>query len=102
MHERDLYALYRRQREYVTKAATRLRHDANQDHMARRGTHPEYAYGLASILDTIVLGWTGLDEQLRERTLAAAEGILREPSGGAVGPLPAALGDGGVAEHERP
>ncbi|WP_181780939.1 hypothetical protein [Pseudonocardia pini] len=76
MHERDLYALHREQRDYVTAAARQLRHIAAQDDLARRGTHPEHAYGLASLLDLLALDWAARRPAVRERTLDVAEGIL--------------------------
>jgi hypothetical protein len=77
VHERDLYRLLCQQRDYVVAAARQLRHVAVQDEY--RGLHhPEHAYGLASVLDTLALSWTGLDDQLRERTLDVAEAILRD------------------------
>jgi hypothetical protein len=64
VHERDRYALLRAGQALIDRAAAQLRHQAVQDEYQGH-RYPEYAYGLASVLDTIALGLADLPDSLR-------------------------------------
>ena len=75
MHERDLYAALRADRELIDRAAAHLRHVAAQDEYRGR-RHPEFAYGLASVLDKIALGLTDLPPAIRTAVVDTARRLL--------------------------
>ena len=63
----------------VTAAAQKLRHEAIQDSYAGAGP-PDTAFGLASILDLLAVKWTDLDEHTRGATLDGVAPLGGPPS----------------------
>jgi hypothetical protein len=73
-YERRRYAALRADQQLITRAAAWLRHDAIQAGYA--GLHnPEYAFGLASILDLLARRAAD-DEVLREHAVRVCRTML--------------------------
>ena len=73
-YERRRFAALRADQEIVSRAAAWLRHDAIQT--GYQGlNHPEYAFGLASILDELALRLAD-DERLRAHTVRVCRTML--------------------------
>lgn len=76
-HERRRLAALRADRETVLAAAAALRHDAVQTHYAGVLPRPEYAFGMASILELLALRTADLDPDVRAHVVR----IAREMTG---------------------
>ena len=73
-YERRRHVALRADQETIGRAAAWLRHDAIQAGYAGL-THPEYAFGLASILDDIALR-SGEDDALRDHAVRVCRTML--------------------------
>ncbi|MFC5949367.1 hypothetical protein ACFQH9_13915 [Pseudonocardia lutea] len=73
-YERRRHAALRADQEIIGRAAAWLRHDAVHAQYAGL-THPEYAFGLASLLDEIALR-AGDDEHLRTHAVRVCRTML--------------------------
>lgn len=76
MHERDHHAALRAERDYVERATARFRHITIQDGYRGHG-FPEYAFGLASLVDVIAADWAARWPELQEKTLDWAADVHR-------------------------
>lgn len=73
-YERRRHAALRADQQLITRAAAWLRHDAIQAGYAGLH-HPEYAFGLASILDDIARR-AGEDDALRDHAVRVCRTML--------------------------
>ncbi|GAA4539092.1 hypothetical protein [Pseudonocardia xishanensis] len=73
-YERRRYAALRADQETIGRAAAWLRHDTIQAGYAGL-THPEYAFGLASLLDEVALRLAD-DERLRDHAVRVCRTML--------------------------
>ena len=71
-HERRRLTALRVDRETVLTAAATLRHEAVQAHYAGLLPRPEYAFGMASILELLALRTVDLDPDVRAHVVRVA------------------------------
>lgn len=77
MSDRDTYRELRARQQTIRDAAAALRHDAVQDQYGG-ATHPEFAFGMASILDTVVLQYADLPREVRDHAAGLCVWMMEE------------------------